>query len=163
MSLPRLHRLSREKDIKMVLHSSRSIGSPFFRLVFRKNSLSRSRFAFLLSKKVSKSAVKRNLLKRRSSEWVRKFFLNGSSGYDFALFLKEGAAGLRQKEFYKELGFIFSRIRIWINHLPLKLFYFIRNYFPRIIIFFLKQDFIVVVFFRHVQTIRFQPSVNMDF
>ena len=110
MALPKLLRLSSEKEIKRVLQSRRSVESPFFRLVFCRNSLTISRFAFLLSKKVAKSSVKRNLLKRRSSEWIRKYFLNNSPGYDFILLFKNKAPGLNRKDFYKELGYIFSRI-----------------------------------------------------
>lgn len=112
MALPKPFRLSGEKDIKRVLRSSGLMESPFFRLVFRKNFLPESRFAFLLSKKVSKSAVRRNRLKKRSSEWVRKFFLNNLPGYDFLLFFKERAAGLNRKELYRELKLIFSRVKI---------------------------------------------------
>lgn len=112
MALPKSSRLSKSEDIKIVLRSPYFVESRFFRLVFRKNFLPRARFVILLSKKVSKSAVKRNLFKRRSSEWIRKFFLLGAPEADYALIFKSEASRLDVKKFYKELGLIFSQIKI---------------------------------------------------
>ena len=55
--------------------------SPFFTLFVYKNINNKSQFSFLCSKKVSKTAVRRNLLRRRGYNAIKKKVDSIKSGF----------------------------------------------------------------------------------
>jgi ribonuclease P protein component len=63
--LPAKFRLTRDKDFDLIFKKGRKSASGCFRIAFLGNNLSNSRFGVVVSNKVSKKAVKRNLLKRQ--------------------------------------------------------------------------------------------------
>jgi len=69
--LPKKYRLKKSGDIKSVLKLGRIVREGFLILKARENNLSSSRFAFLISLKVSKKATVRNRLRRKLSEFIR--------------------------------------------------------------------------------------------
>lgn len=83
--LKKLHRLSKNKDIKAVLKSGRTYYSPYFMLKLKKNDLDILRFAFVISTKISKQATKRNLARRRLSEIIRLLLPQLKTGFDCAI------------------------------------------------------------------------------
>ena len=111
MALQRSLRLSKEKDITRILSTPHRAENKSFRLFFRKNYLPQGRFAFLISKKVAKSSVKRNLLKRRAGEFIRRFYLSRFSGYDIVVFFKKETAVLNKKSFYQELESVLRLVK----------------------------------------------------
>lgn len=80
-----------------------------FRIVSRPNSQGHPRFAFVAPKAVSKLAVRRNLLRRRASEWARKQPGLTKCSVDLAVLFKKEALGVSAKKFYEELERAFSR------------------------------------------------------
>lgn len=88
--LPRQHRLAKDRDIKRVFAQGRSFFNPFFTLKYLKLA-AQTRFAFVVSAKVSKKAVKRNRLKRVLREQVRKNLESLAPG-DYVLVLKPQGA-----------------------------------------------------------------------
>ncbi len=70
--LPRQHRLNKRLDIERVFKRGRSVFVGNLGLRLAPNNLKSSRFTVVVSLKVSKKAVERNLLKRRLREIVRQ-------------------------------------------------------------------------------------------
>ena len=69
--LPRRYKLKRESHFKKIFHQGKAYQGEFIRLKVLKNNLKISRFAFIVSLKVSKKASQRNKIKRRLEEIVR--------------------------------------------------------------------------------------------
>ncbi len=63
--LPRINRLTKKKDFQAVFQKGKSIKYDFLLCKTLKNNLKKSRFGFIVSKKVSNKAVQRNKIKRR--------------------------------------------------------------------------------------------------
>ena len=63
--LPRQQRLHTDRDIRTVLRFGQRTASPFLTVRSIPNKAKQHRFAFVVSRSVSKLAVKRNTLKRR--------------------------------------------------------------------------------------------------
>lgn len=69
--LPKENRLKKRKAIACVLKKGRGFKEGFLFLKLIGNNLKESRFGFVISRRVSKKAVIRNMLKRRLSEIIR--------------------------------------------------------------------------------------------
>ena len=76
------HRLAKDREIKRVLVRGKSFFSPLFRVRLLSNGLERSRFAIVISSKVSKRATVRNLIRRRLTEIIRLNLATIKPGYD---------------------------------------------------------------------------------
>ena len=80
--LPQDSRLQNEKDIERVYRKGKSFKEDFLVLKAVKNSLAKSRFAFIVSQKVSKKAVARKKVKRRLRETIKKQIKAMAPGFD---------------------------------------------------------------------------------
>ncbi len=69
--LPSANRLRKQKDIEKVFKKGEGYKEDFLILKTAKNNLRNSRFAFIVSKKISLKATTRNKIRRRLSELVR--------------------------------------------------------------------------------------------
>lgn len=67
---------------------AKSFSSPFFLFKFKKTDLDYPRFGFVVSKRVDKTAVGRNKIKRLLSKVVQEDFLQ-DSGYDMLVIIKK--------------------------------------------------------------------------
>lgn len=81
-------------SIENVLKRGRVINSPLFSIRYLENPLKMARFTVVVSKKEEKTAVKRNLIKRKFREIVRKAFKNKGFQGDFVIFPKKGVLGV---------------------------------------------------------------------
>lgn len=77
-------------SIENVLKRGRVINSPLFSIRYLENPLKIARFTIVVSKKEEKTAVKRNLIKRKFREIIRKTFKNKDFSGDFVIFPKKG-------------------------------------------------------------------------
>ncbi|MEK7634683.1 MAG: ribonuclease P protein component [Patescibacteria group bacterium] len=82
--------------------------SNFFIARFSSNKLNFSRFGLVISAKVSKSAVKRNRIKRIIFDFIRLNKLNEFPGNDVAITVLFPVAKLTREEIEKETSFILS-------------------------------------------------------
>ncbi len=96
--LPKKNRLKKEKDFQEIFKKGRSFKEKFLVIKFRKNQTKVNRFGFIVSKKVSKKAVKRNQIKRRLREVVRKNINDYQKGYDVAFIALPGLGNADFKE-----------------------------------------------------------------
>ena len=95
--LPKQNRLTKDSEIKTVFKKSKKVSSDFFeiylhnRASLHKNEL--PRFSFVISTKVHKHAVKRNMLKRQLRAAINIILKDGIRsllGKDFVIRVKPG-------------------------------------------------------------------------
>ena len=101
--LPVSYRLTKEKDFKKISASGKSFFSSCLKVRFLANDLKVSRFAFVISTKVSKKAVDRNRLRRRLREIIRLSLAKVKPGYDIVVSTKSQALNKDYKELESEL------------------------------------------------------------
>ena len=70
--LSRTHRLSDKKDFQKVFLRGKSASTPYYAVRWHSNEMGSPRFGFVVSNKISKLATKRNTVRRRLREAVRK-------------------------------------------------------------------------------------------
>lgn len=107
--MKKIFRLKSEQDFRNLFRGGKKMETRLFRIIAHKNRLGFPRFAFVASKAVDKRAVRRNLLRRRAREWIRKN-LSASLPFDAAIYFKKEAAGATKKEFYEELAKTIAKI-----------------------------------------------------
>ncbi|HRY62754.1 MAG TPA: ribonuclease P protein component [Candidatus Paceibacterota bacterium] len=97
-------------DFDMILKKGKNIYSPLlsFKYIFLDNSVS-SRFSFVISGKVAKRAVDRNLFKRRGRHIVRKVKDDIQKGFIGAFFAKKGVINVSFIEMEKEVNSLLKR------------------------------------------------------
>jgi ribonuclease P protein component len=69
--LPKINRIKKKKDFETIFKNSKSFRANLFIFRISENNLGINRFGFVVSKKVSKSAVVRNKVRRRLSDIMR--------------------------------------------------------------------------------------------
>ena len=95
-------RLRKQKDFENVFNRGVYFSEKFLMLKAVENSLSFSRFGFVVSKKISKKAVERNRVKRLMSESIRLSQEKIKPGFDVVFVSKAGIVGKSFEE-VKEL------------------------------------------------------------
>lgn len=83
--LQKINRLTRTKEIVRVLKQGIFTKEKFLTLKVAPNHLSVSRFAFIVSGKISKKSTTRNRIKRRLREGVRARIKNIRPGFDIVV------------------------------------------------------------------------------
>lgn len=89
--LSRAFRLTTSKDIARVASSKRRFQTSFFSVVLVPNTLGHMRVAFVVSSKIGKRAVTRNLLKRRMRALFQKHIDMSACSCDVVVFGRSGA------------------------------------------------------------------------
>ena len=92
------NRLRRSDEILAVIKGGRVSKQDSFLVRFRKNNLQLARFGFVVSAREVKRATRRNLLKRRAREIVRKKMQNIKKGHDILFVFNKKAAALKSSE-----------------------------------------------------------------
>jgi ribonuclease P protein component len=90
--LAKKYRVTKKKEIEAIMKNGESFFTKFFVVKYLKTDENISRFGFVVSKKVAKSAVKRNVLKRRMREVVRKQWKQIRPGYATIILFSKNAA-----------------------------------------------------------------------
>lgn len=83
--LAKTHRLSKNKDFEKVFSKGKGFKAKYIFLKTLGNNLSFSRFGFVVSKKISKKAVKRHKIKRRISDIIRSKIKEIKGGRDIVI------------------------------------------------------------------------------
>lgn len=110
--LPKLHRLTADKDFTKVFKGGRSFHGDGISIRVAPNQVGESRFAFVVSAKVSKKAVVRNRLRRRMREAVRKMLGGVVKGRDIVVMTKPQAAELTFDEVSRTLESLLKKARL---------------------------------------------------
>ena len=85
MALNRALRLRKSSEFQRVRQRGRSITSRLLILAWVPNEVGKLRIGFVVSKRISKLAVKRNRVKRLLSEAIRRHISELPSGWDIVL------------------------------------------------------------------------------
>jgi len=102
------NRLRKREDIYNVFKKGKSLAGNFIFLRFTKNDLNVSRFAVVISSKVSKKSVVRNKIKRQLREAIQKNILEIKQKCDFVIIVKPEIINQKFKDIEKEVNEIFS-------------------------------------------------------
>jgi len=98
------------RDFRELKEKGRLYQSPFFGLVvLKKEDSNISRFAFIISRKISKKAVVRNKIRRLLAESVRINLEKIKKGYDFLFLVKKDMVGLKFDEVKKEVDKVLKK------------------------------------------------------
>jgi ribonuclease P protein component len=98
------HRLRKDLDIAKVLKSKKGVFDSACGMKYVKNDKAVSRFAIIVSTKVSKNAVDRNKIRRQYKEILTKVLPSFPAGYDVLLLASKPALALDYQE--KEKKFL---------------------------------------------------------
>jgi len=101
--LPKQYRLKKKKDFKLVFEKGKTFNNKFLFLKGAKNALKNSRFAFIVSLKISKKAVVRNRIKRLLREAIREKLDDIKSGFDVVIIAKPEIVNKNYREINKEI------------------------------------------------------------
>lgn len=96
-------RITENKDFQIVLKNGRFVHTGNFLLKYIKNTLTNSRFGFIVSTKTFKRAVDRNLVKRRLRETIRLNLGSIKDGYDIVFIIKKPALGVKYGDLEKDV------------------------------------------------------------
>jgi len=86
------------------LFNSKNYTNSLFNLKIASNNAETKRFAFVISKKVDKSAVIRNSLKRKFSSCVEENFDRIKDGFDYVFYPSPQAVNASREEILNEIS-----------------------------------------------------------
>lgn len=97
--LPSTHRLTKRKDFDTLFKRGRVVFGRHVQLrVGKRQSEGPTRFAFVVSAKTEKSAVRRNRVKRQAREIVRAVLPDVKPGFDAAITIRSGFLALSHED-----------------------------------------------------------------
>lgn len=108
--LPKVNRLKSDKDFKNVFKNGKGLENQFLRVKFLKNNINYSRFGFVISAKVLKKAVTRNILKRRLRNITRSLIENLKPGLDIVLWPKKNSVSINYKDLRDSLEELINKM-----------------------------------------------------
>lgn len=101
--LPKKNRITQKKDFEHMLKQSITINNKFFVVKYKPNHLDLSRFAFIISNKISKKAVERNKIRRRMREIIRTNIEFIPKGFDIIFLTKRNILSIDFPNLTKEI------------------------------------------------------------
>lgn len=108
--LPRKHRLTADKDVTRVLRKGRAVFTNLLIVKATANEGLGVRTAVIVSTKVHKRAVKRNLVKRRVRSLLAKFIPTITAHVDMVVMAQPEAVGRTQADLGNALEFCFKKL-----------------------------------------------------
>ena len=101
--LARTYRLRKNSDFQRLYKSGKRFASANLAFYFAPSKMEYSQIAFVVSKKVSKSAVTRNTLRRRVSAIVEQKFVNISHPVKAIILIRKDFSSIKPGELQKEV------------------------------------------------------------
>jgi len=113
--LQQQHRFHGHGSLKFLYKNGQTIRSPFLLVKYIKNPHRKSsRFTVVVSKKITKSAVKRNTLRRRIYEIIRLSLPNIKNNYDVAIIvIKESLLEVNHQNLNNLIKQVFSQAKLY--------------------------------------------------
>lgn len=118
--LPVKNRLKYDKDFKLVFKKGRSFFDGILGVKILQNQGDFSRFGIIVSSKVSKLSVERNLIKRRIRFFLQKHLSSFDKNYDCVIISLPPIKNMSYKDIYNSLEKAFIKMRVWKNELSSK-------------------------------------------
>ncbi len=109
------NRIKKKSDFKNILNNGDTIYSDIVVIKFLNNGLKQTRFGLIVSRKVSRSAVKRNKIKRILREQLRINLSNFREGLDLIVIAKKAIIYKKSDEVWKTLEKIFLEKEILLK------------------------------------------------
>ena len=110
--LPKENRITKNAEFSKIYKKGEFFKTKLIHFKYFKTNLPQTRVGFVIGLKVSKSAVKRNQLKR----WMREVFrLNLDkikSGFDIAVIAKPGAIDMKHKDVERDIMFFLKKVKL---------------------------------------------------
>jgi ribonuclease P protein component len=108
-------RLRKALDFQRVRQQGRSMGTSLLTLGWVANDLALCRCGYIVGKRVGKSAVARNRVKRRLREILRLQVKAGqvTPGYDLVLIARAGAAQATYQQLAADVTHLLRRAHLW--------------------------------------------------
>ncbi len=108
-------RLRKALDFQRVRQQGRSVGTSLLTLGWVANDLALCRCGYIVGKRVGKSAVARNRVKRRLREILRLQIKAGqvTPGYDLVLIARAGAAQATYQQLAADVTHLLRRAHLW--------------------------------------------------
>ena len=110
--LPRKHRLTADKDVTRVLRKGRAVFTNLLIIKALGNDQGVVRTAVVVSTKVHKRAVKRNLIKRRVREVLQKLIPMIAIGVDIVVTAQPEAVDRTQADLGAALEYCLKNLRL---------------------------------------------------
>lgn len=110
--LPKSNRLKKKKDFERVFENGKTAKEGFLILKTAKNDLDVSRFAFVVSKKISAKAVVRNKVRRRLVAAVEKDFKGVKEGFDAVFIALPGLDKKNFSEIKEKTGKLLNKLKL---------------------------------------------------
>jgi len=107
--LVKINSLKKENEFKSVFQKGDVFGNKAFVIYYLKNDYKENRLGIIVSKKVSKRAVVRNKIKRRTKEAYRHNEDSFIKGYDIILIAKESITMVAFSSLEKSLNHLFYK------------------------------------------------------
>lgn len=107
------HRLTKKKDFEKIFKQGRAYYTKLLGIKILFNQTELSRFAVVVSAKVSKSSVKRNRLKRQIRQALRELSWEIISGFDLIIMALPGLLGKDYLVIKGELEKIFIKLKLF--------------------------------------------------
>ena len=104
--IPFENRIKKENDFKKILKNGKLLHSNIFTIKFLENDLDRTRFGFIVSRKISLKAVLRNRIKRILREQIRLCLPRIKKGLDIVVIAKKDIVGEKSEK----IGFVFEKL-----------------------------------------------------
>lgn len=112
MALKREFRLRKSNDFQRVRQQGRSIASRLLILAWTPNNVAELRVGFVVSKRISKHAVKRNYSKRLLSEAMRPLLADIATGWDIVLTARHPLLDADLPMLSKDVAILLRRARL---------------------------------------------------
>ncbi len=112
MALKRALRLRKSSDFQRVRQQGRVVSSPLLVLAYSPNNALRIRIGFVVSKRISKLAVKRNYIKRLVSEAIRPFLPELLGNWDVVLSVRQQVVDVSLAALTQDIGMLLHRAQL---------------------------------------------------
>lgn len=112
MALNRAVRLRKNSDFQRVRQQGRSVASRLLIVAWTPNTVSHIRVGFVVSKRISKRAVRRNYSKRLLSEAIRPYLSELSGHWDVVITARGPIIDAHLHDIAQDIGILLRRARL---------------------------------------------------
>ncbi|MCJ7829595.1 ribonuclease P protein component [Patescibacteria group bacterium] len=110
--LPKQHRLPLRTELRRVKKEGQLFQSKLFGLLLSPSQETQTRFAFIISTKVHKKAVKRNHARRLLSEAIRELLPQMKPGFDGVFLAKKSLIESDFKQIKQEMILLLKKVHL---------------------------------------------------
>ena len=111
--LPKINRVNQEKEIKRLVKTGKTFFLPQLVIKYLDNKEDIVKVGFIISTKVDKKAVVRNLLARRLRKIAQELLPDIKTGHSILVIAKKQALELNFEELKKQLIFAFTKTKLY--------------------------------------------------